>query len=322
MGCGGIAQAHADRLLKMEDVELSAFSDVVEARARAFAEKYGGRAYAHHREMLEGEELDACFICVPPYAHADQEVLCAERGIHLFVEKPVALTMEKALEVLRAVRRAGIVTQVGYMRRFLDSYRRAREIVVERGGRASLFEAWWMGGVAGGPDHWWRRKELSGGQLIEQSTHLVDQARWMVGSEVDEVFAYFETELLKDLPNFNVESVSTVVMKFKSGAVGSIVSTCAAQPAGSGIGFRLIAREVELIGTNGTVIVVKGDERETIQMSVDPFEAEDRHFIDCVKAGRDSEVPYVEGVKSLEATLAAVKSVEEGRPIKLPLAPY
>ncbi len=322
IGCGGIARVHADRLAKFEDVELAAFSDAVPERARAFAETYGGRAYGDYREMIEREKLDAVFICIPPYAHTDQEILCAEHGVHFFVEKPVALTLERAVEVLRAVERAGIITMVGYTRRFLDSLREARRMLLERGGNAILYEAWWIGGVAGGPEHWWRRRELSGGQLVEQSTHLVDLGRWLVGSEVEEVAAYFETRSLRDLPNFNIEAASAVIMRFKSGAVGSVTSTCAAQPAGMDVNFRLIARNLELIGAGNDVIVVSGSERSVLKATVDPFVAEDRHFIDCVKAGAPTEVPYREGVKTLEVTIAAVRSAEEGRVVRLPLATY
>lgn len=322
IGCGGIAQYHAERLVKMSDAELVAFSDVAVERARSLASKYGGRAYSDYREMLEKEKLDACFICIPPYAHTDQELLCAEHGVHVFVEKPVALTMDKAVEVLKAVEKAGIITQVGYVRRFLDSYDSSRSLLLAEGGRVGLFEAWWIGGVAGGPDHWWRRRELSGGQLVEQSTHLVDQARWMVNSEVEEVFAYFETELLNDLPSFNIESASTVVMRFKTGAIGCITSTCAAQPAGMDVNFRLIAKNMELVGAGWNVIVVKGEEKKVFEARVDPFEVEDRHFIDCVKSGCETKVPYLEGVKALEITLAAVKAATEGRSVRLPLTNY
>lgn len=322
IGCGGIAQLHAERLVKMEDVELAAHSDTVHSRAQAFAEGYGGRAYSDHKQMLEKEELDAVFICIPPYAHTDQEILCAERGVHFFVEKPVALTLEKAVEILGAVERAGIITLVGYTRRFLDSIRAARQLLREEGKDVILYEAWWIGGVAGGPDHWWRRRELSGGQLVEQSTHLVDLGRWLVGSDVEEVSAYFETRSLRDLPNFNIEAASAVIMRFKSGAIGSVTSTCAAQPTGMDVNFRLIGRNLELISSGSDVIIAQGEKRSFVKATVDPYFEEDRHFIDCVKQGRETDVPYIEGVKTLEVTLAAVKSAEEGRPVRLPLLPY
>ncbi|MCD6357498.1 MAG: Gfo/Idh/MocA family oxidoreductase [Thermoproteales archaeon] len=322
IGCGGIAKAHAERLARIEGVRLAAFCDVKFSRAEEFARRYGGAAYRDHREMLGREELDACYICIPPYAHTDQELLCAERGVHFFVEKPVALTLEKALEVLKAVRKAGVITQVGYVLRFVDSLRRARELVQAEGGRIGLFEAWRYGIVVGGPEHWWRRRELSGGQLVEQSTHQVDLARWVVGSDVREVYAAFEEKLLEDLPRFNIESASIVCMRFKSGAIGVVTSTCAAQPAGCDAGFRLIARHIQLVCRGRRCTIIRGDEVETLEASVDPYMEEDRHFIECVKRGRDTEVPYVEGVKTLEVTLAAVKSARERRVIKLPLTSY
>lgn len=324
IGCGGIARLHADILSKFEDVDFRAFSDIDKNKAEAFAARYGGRAYGDYREMLEKEELDACFICIPPYAHVDQEILCAERGIHIFVEKPVALTLEKAVEILNTVRRAGVITQVGYVRRFAESYVKARSILLERGGRVGLFEAWWIGGVAGGPDHWWRRRELSGGQLVEQTTHLVDLARWMVNNEVAKVSAFFEEELLRDLPNFNIESASAVIMQFKSGAVASITSTCAAQPKGMSVGFRATARNLQVMSGLGwwSVVVVEGEKSEVLEVSTDPYTVQDRHFIDCVKAGRESEVPYIEGVKALEITLAAVESARTGQPVRLPMTVY
>lgn len=324
IGCGGIAKLHADVLSSFEDVELRAFSDIDKSRAEAFTARYGGKAYRDYQEMLEKESLDACFICIPPYAHTDQESLCAERGVHIFVEKPVALTLEKAVEVLKAVKRASIITQVGYVRRFAESYMKARHILLEKGGPIGLFEAWWIGGVAGGPDHWWRRRELSGGQLVEQATHLVDLARWMVGDEIAEVSAFFEEELLKDLPNFNIESASTVIMRYKSGAVGSINSTCAAQPKGMSVGFRVTARNLQIMSGSGwwSVVVVEGEESNVYDVSTEPYAVQDRHFIDCVKAGRESEAPYLEGVKTLEVTLAAVKSAKTNQPVRLPMVVY
>jgi len=79
---------------------------------------------------------------------------------------------------------------------------------------------------------------------------------------------------------------------------------------------------VELVGSGRNVVVVEGDRREVLQAAVDAYFEEDRHFIESVKAGRDTEVPYIEGVKALEITLAAVKSAEEGRVVRLPLASY
>src|SRR5438105_2869514 len=103
LGTGGIAGHHLKQLQEVPGAEIVALCDVVAERAEARAQEFGGRAYRDYRQMLEREELDALYVCVPPFAHDDAEVQAARRGIHLFVEKPVTLTMEKGLEVLQAI---------------------------------------------------------------------------------------------------------------------------------------------------------------------------------------------------------------------------
>jgi len=302
-------------------VEFAAFCDLDEEMARACVEKYGGRAYRDHREMLEEAGIDACYVCLPPFAHTDQELLCCEKGISLFVEKPVALTVEKAREVAAAVRKSGVVNQVGYQRRFSGPMNRIREVLHREGGPIALFDAAWYGGVAGGPEKWWRRRERSGGQLVEQSTHLVDLARWYVG-DVSEVYAGFETKVYGDLPNFNIEDASVVTMRFANGALGVITSTCAAQQKGRGQRFAVVAKNLQVTGGRDGLRIIRGGEVEEVGPQREAREATlegNRHFIECVQGGRQTRVPYEEGLKALEITLAAVRSADTGRVVKLPL---
>ncbi|HDD34326.1 MAG TPA: hypothetical protein ENG30_04150, partial [Thermofilaceae archaeon] len=79
IGCGGIARAHANRLVRFSDVELVAFSDIAVGKAEALAHKFGGRAYSDWREMLDRENLDIVFICLPPFAHQDEVMVAAEK---------------------------------------------------------------------------------------------------------------------------------------------------------------------------------------------------------------------------------------------------
>ena len=88
VGCGGIAQVHGAALQELPGVELIACADIRPERARDFAEKYGGRAYASLEEMLEGERLDSLHICTPHSLHTPMAKLAAGRGIHVFTEKP------------------------------------------------------------------------------------------------------------------------------------------------------------------------------------------------------------------------------------------
>lgn len=88
IGSGGIARLHMDILSRMEDVQLACFCDVDGQKAWAAAVEYGGKAYTDYQEMLEKEDLQAVYICLPPFAHSTQELDAAEKGIALFIESP------------------------------------------------------------------------------------------------------------------------------------------------------------------------------------------------------------------------------------------
>src|SRR5260370_2648609 len=125
VGTGGIARHHLAQLSKLEGVRIGAVWDVVEARAREAAGKFGGAVYSDYSQMLEGEKLDGVYVCVPPAAHRSREdgtpppeILAAERGVHLFVEKPVCLDLEEGIRIRDAIERAGVLSSVGYGARY------------------------------------------------------------------------------------------------------------------------------------------------------------------------------------------------------------
>jgi myo-inositol 2-dehydrogenase/D-chiro-inositol 1-dehydrogenase len=309
--------AHMESLSKIPEAKMVAFADVVEERASNCAGKYSGTPYKDYHDMLEKEDLDACYIAIPPFAHTDQELLCSKKRIAFFIEKPVALTIKKAKEVQRSVAKSGTITQVGYVMRFYDGLQQLRQALKERGGKIGLIEMVRLGGIAGDANFWWRRKELSGGQLVEQSTHQVDMARWMLG-DVSTVYAKFGRQLNRDLPNFTIEDISSVIMKFKNGAIGVLTSSCAVQEAG-GLGrFTILAKNLEIQSNNGHRLI-EGKNVTEYKDTNDAVQDEDRHFVSCVASGKKTAIPYIEGLKSLEVTLAAVESAKTGKEIKLPL---
>ncbi|RLE88142.1 MAG: glycosyl transferase family 1, partial [Thermoprotei archaeon] len=130
IGCGGIARLHMSNLAKIENVEIVAHTDVDIRKAEETARLYGGRAYSSYRDMLNREDLDAVYVCTPPFAHGF-EVEVVEKGIHLFVEKPVAMKIDVAKEVLKAIQRYGVINSVGYMLRYLETTERMRRMASE-----------------------------------------------------------------------------------------------------------------------------------------------------------------------------------------------
>ena len=121
LGTGFMGNMHAQRLMKQDDVVVTAVCGETIAMAEELKSnlKVGDAiAFGNFDEMLATSQLDALYICLPPYAHSGQEEKAAERGIHLFLEKPIAYNITQAESIVAAIEKAGVVSQVGYHMRF------------------------------------------------------------------------------------------------------------------------------------------------------------------------------------------------------------
>ncbi len=309
IGTGGIAGMHLGLLPGMERAELVAFSDLLIERAQAAADRCGGRAYADYREMLEREQLDAVYVCLPPFAHGDPEYAVLERNLHLFVEKPQALDVDIARDIAARVDESGVISCVGYNWRYLDVTEKARELL--SGVRPALAFGYWIGGTPGSP--WWRVKSKSGGQIVEQTTHVYDCARYLMGDVVS-VYAAGTRGLMQDLPNYDVEDASTVSLTFESGAVATILSSCVAEQ-GYGTGLQVIARGITVKIEGRTLEVERENETVKYPGRNNPYQLENELFLQAIEEGNPSLVrsAYGDVVDSLAVTLAANESIESGQ---------
>lgn len=313
IGTGGIAGMHLSLLPDIERAELVAFSDLLIERAQAAADKCGGRAYADYREMLDSEQLDAVYVCLPPFAHGDPESAVLERNLHLFVEKPQALDMGIARDIAARVEESGILSCVGYNWRYLDVTEKARELL--SGIRPALALGYWIGNTPGSP--WWRVKSKSGGQIVEQTTHVYDCARYLMGDVVS-VYAAGNTGLMQDLPNYDVEDASTVSLTFESGAVATILSSCVAEQ-GYGTGLQVIARGITVKIEGRSLVVERENETVKYPGRNNPYQLENELFLQAIEEGNPSLIrsAYGDVVNSLAVTLAANESMETGQVVHL-----
>ncbi|MDH7568213.1 MAG: Gfo/Idh/MocA family oxidoreductase [Armatimonadota bacterium] len=315
VGAGGIANAHLKNLEQIPDAKLVAFADVDAARAQNAADRFQAKAYTDYHEMLDKEQLDALYVCVPPFAHYDAEILAAKKGIALFVEKPVATTLAKAREIERAIADAGVISSVGYHWRYFDTTDRMREILADR--PVGMLLGYWIGGMPG--VSWWRVLEQSGGQMVEQTTHIFDLARFLCG-EVEEVYAQYATRTLHEVPNFSVWDVGTATLRFSSGVVGQVATSCMVKKGGK-VGLQVFARDVAMDMSSGRLSITWADrdQPEVLEPQLPATLHEDQVFVAAVKSGNASAIrsSYADGVKTLAVTLACNESAQSGRPVKV-----
>jgi len=343
IGCGGIGGYHLGHFLQFNDIELAGFCDVILERAEAFVERAGsGKAFTDFREMYDEVQPDMVFICVPPTEHGEIEFETIRRGIHFFVEKPVALDLELARKIRDEAKKAGLITASGFQCRYSNLVEPNVKFVQDN--EVVFIDCIRMGGVPDAP--WWKKKDLSGGQIVEQTIHQFDIIRY-VFDEPEMVFTLGTRGFVNDVEDYDTDDLSTTVVRFRSGALATISTGCYARSgdaADSKVVFSAkdaraelrILNDLKLFGCNEDTdtaddgsdgLVVKGDGSMTAsneggivyKQDGDAGLLCDRTFIDAVLTGDGSKIrsPYEDAVKSLEFTLACNKSMETGLPVKI-----
>lgn len=313
VGAGGNARGHMSRLAEIEDVRLVAIADVVEEKAQEAAAEHQAAAYADYHPMLESEQLDALYVSVPPFAHTDAEILAAQAGLHLFVEKPVVLDMDKGLEILEAIEQAGVLSCVGYQLRLGDTANRAREFLADK--TVAMISSHRWGGLPG--TAWWRVMEQSGGQLVEQTTHQVDLMRYITGDEVVEAYARYATLTMGDLENFTIPDSQAVLFEFGSGTLATLSTSPMMTQGGGKSDLAFMLRDQILGWSPGGLTLTPGGDPE---LEAEPRETPsiDQVFVEAIRKGDQSLIPcsYEDGLRSCDATLAANESAATGKPAR------
>lgn len=321
IGCGGMAETHLQILSKIKEIQLVSFCDIVEERAKLLNSKYAegrGKIYSGFEEMLEKEELDIVYICLPPFAHSDEVEIAAEKGIHIFIEKPIALNMEKANGMVAAVKKYNVKTQVGFQLRFGTAVEFFKNMMDNgEAGQAGLFLAKYYCNSL--HSSWWRDKSKSGGQVVEQIIHLYDLSRFLIG-EPKSVYCAMDNLFHKNVEGYTSEDVSIALIRFKNGCLGSISATNFAIPGRwlyefEAITNSLIARFTDANNAVFTRTDRSWEESLTVSSDKNLHEAITRDFLNAIENNAPTRAPIEEGAKSLNLVLSVRKSAEEGREI-------
>lgn len=319
VGAGSVAQRHVNVLSELGDIEITGVVDAVEEAARGLASVCGAAAYPSVGEALDETRPDAVYLCVPPFAHGEPELAVIDRGLPFFVEKPLAASLGVAEEVGRRVDAAGLVTGTGYHWRCLDTVERARERLAER--PALLASGYWLDKRP--PVAWWARRDRSGGQVVEQLTHVLDLARALLGEPV-EVFAASAIRPVDDLTPEDVEArgdvddATAATVRFASGAVATLAATSLLH-AKHRAALHTFSEGLVLELSETELVVQEEGGRQVVEPSEDPRLAVDREFLAAVRGEREAtRVPYAEALCTHRLACAVAESAATGRSVRVP----
>lgn len=324
LGCGDFANRHAQIAVGLpEEVRLVAFCDQVEQKARAFEQKYapGAAVFTDHHTMFDRADLDLVIICLPPYGHSDEVECAAEHGIHLLIEKPIALHSADAWRMVEAAEHANIRTQVGFMFRFGEAIERFKAMQqAGQTGQVGLMSARYFCHALHAP--WWRMRDKSGGQVVEQVIHMFDLLRYLVGEPLS-VYSRQINLFHQGVPDYTIEDVSATVVNFSNGALGVIYATNNAIPGKWINDYHVVAHHLTVDFQNANTATFydttePGLPPTTLESSKDFRRDQMRDLLQAIRTGGPTRTPIREGAKSLDLVLAARQSAEQGGEVAVP----
>ncbi|HEX2130093.1 MAG TPA: Gfo/Idh/MocA family oxidoreductase [Actinophytocola sp.] len=273
VGTGYIAGRHAEALTAL-DTEI--VGHVGRAGAERAAARWGGRAYRRVSDLLDRERVDAVWVCVPPDAHGDVEDALIERGVPFYVEKPIGHDVAGPRRIAAELRDGGPIVGVGYYWRAMEVMPEVRRLLAETPPR--LVRAAWHGLVPPAP--WWRVEARSGGQVVEQATHLFDLARFLLG-DAEVLHAEADHPPRPTVPGLDVATVSAATLRFATGPLGVFTATCVLHATvDAGIEFHCDGRKLTL--TNRTLRREDADGSHETPVGHDPLAIADARFLGAV----------------------------------------
>jgi myo-inositol 2-dehydrogenase/D-chiro-inositol 1-dehydrogenase/scyllo-inositol 2-dehydrogenase (NAD+) len=310
--------------------EVVAIVDANLEAAKNLASLLGGiNYYESLTDAIKREDFDAIFITTPTFTHHSLTVEAAEAGKHVFCEKPMALTLKEADEMISITRRNNVKLQIGFMRRFDPEFRRAKSLIDEGViGKPVLVKS--VGRGPGLPPRWALDPKTGLGMVAEVNSHDFDTLRWLMNDEFKTIYAdaaaLLRPDVAEEFPGFH--DIVAVMARFQRGGFGIIDGGCP-------VNYAYDAR-VEVLGTEGLLTIgeVQGTSllvcHKDQKITTEPFHswrdrfreayiAEAESFIKSIIEDREPEVTGEDGKKALEATLAAIKSIKEHKPVELPI---
>jgi myo-inositol 2-dehydrogenase/D-chiro-inositol 1-dehydrogenase len=325
IGAGRIGKVHAENLvLRIQETEVVAIADVALPAAQETAARLNiPTVTADYRDILKSPDVEAVVICSATDTHTEIIIEAAKAGKHIFCEKPIDLSLSKIDRALAAVEEAGVKLQIGFNRRFDPNFRRIRQ-AVESGEIGNPYRLHIVSRDPAPPPISYVK--VSGGMFVDMTIHDFDMARYLIGSEVEEVFTAAGVMVDPAIGEAGDVDTAVVVLRFANGVIGTI-DNCRKAVYG-------YDQRAEVFGSGGsassennfpnsaTISTAQNVRRDLplhffVERYTESYLVEMRAFVDAVLHGKPVPVGGADGRAPVVMGIAARKSYDEKRPVKL-----
>ena len=350
IGCGKVGHTHAQAFKTLAESNFVAVCSRDPARAEAFATQYGVKAYGSVGAMLQDPTVHMASICAPQHTHPPLAVACAQAGVHVLVEKPMAVDLKGCDQIIQAAEEAGIKLGVVSQRRFYEPVRRVKHAIeagkIGRPVLATVTVMGWRDEAYYRLDSWrgkWATE--GGGVLLTQTTHQIDLFQWFMGP-IEELFGYWAN---LNHPYIEVEDTAIAVVRFKNGALGTILVSNSQKPgfygkihvhgeSGASVGVQTDGGSPFVSGITqaidppiNDVWTVPGEEHllsqwqaedqarcQTIDVMTYYHQLQIQDFLQAIIKDRTPAITGREGRKHVEVFTAIYRSQRDRRPVRFP----
>ncbi len=310
---------------QLEDARLVAVSDMRPEALQSFTDRHNDvKGYMNYTDLLIDQAVDAVVVVTPTSTHREVVIAAAEANKAIFCEKPTALTLEATDEMIAAVEKAGVMFQVGFMRRFDKSYAKAKQqidagligdpVVIRSIGRdpfrTSLEYA---------------DPKVSGGLIVDMGIHDFDSIRWLMSDNIQRVYSEVASRVYPELESVGDVDNAMISVRFGRGGLGNVEVSRTAN-----YGYDI---QCNVIGTKGALQIGYLQEtpvllfnREGGHYDIVPhfperfgpaYTTQMAHFVECLRDQKPPSVTPQEARAALQAALAATRSQHEGRVVNV-----
>lgn len=329
IGCGRAGMIHARNFVsRVPHARMAAVSDVLEESAKSAAKELGVEKWTtDYHDILNNPEIDAVIVVTPTKYHHDIVIDTAKAKKHILCEKPMAMDPQECREMIETANENGVKLQIGFMRRFDASFRRAKEIV-DSGEIGDVVMVKSLTHGPSTPHEWMYDIEKSNGPLAEVNSHDIDTLRWLTGSEAESLYAmagnYRCEDAREKYPNFY--DTVLVNVRMKNGMMGNI-------DGAQGVQYGYDAR-VDILGTKGCVQIGGLQDKTTLTFTKDrgmvgdvvkswmnlfheAYVEEDISFVECIRNNTEPEITGLDGMMAVAIVKAGNESIRTGKIVKL-----